>query len=118
VKILFDHNLPRRFRRLLPVHEIATTREMGWETLENGALLKAAADAGFDAFVSIDKKIEHEQNLMTLPLPVIVIDAPSNTLAALAPFAPFLIELLKSPLERVLLIIEPSGSVRRLILPR
>jgi hypothetical protein len=91
---------------------------MGWETLENGALLKAAADAGFDAFVSIDKKIEHEQNLMTLPLPVIVIDAPSNTLAALAPFAPFLIELLKSPLERVLLIIEPSGSVRRLILPR
>lgn len=63
MRVLFDHNVDRRFRRFLPGHLVSTTREMGWETLANGELLKAAADAGFAVFVSIDKKIEHQQNL-------------------------------------------------------
>jgi hypothetical protein len=118
VKLLFDHNVDRRFRRHISGHEISTTREMGWETLGNGALLKAAANAGFEVFVSIDKKIEHEQNLRTLPLPIVIIDAPSNALPALVPFAPFLLDLLKAPLDRILFILEPTGSVRRLSAPR
>lgn len=78
MRILFDHNVDRRFRKHLPGHEIQTTREKGWEKLANGMLLKEAADAGFEAFVSMDKKLEHEQNLKTLPLPVILIDSVSN----------------------------------------
>jgi hypothetical protein len=105
VKLLFDHNVDRRFRRHISGHEISTTREMGWEALENGALLKAAADGRFEAFVSIDKKIEHEQNLKTLPLPVVIIDAPSNALPALIPFAPLLLDLFKTPLDRLLFVV-------------
>jgi hypothetical protein len=56
LKVLFDHNVDRRFRKRLPGHEIKTTREMRWETLLNGALLQAAAGGGFEAFISIDKK--------------------------------------------------------------
>jgi predicted nuclease of predicted toxin-antitoxin system len=118
VRVLFDHNLPRRFRYLLPNHEVHTTREMGWEEFENGVLLNAAAKASFDVFVSVDKNIEYEQNLLTLPLPVAVVNAPSNALAALLPFAPFLLELLDTSLDRLLYVIEPTGTVLRLTTPR
>ncbi len=90
---------------------------MRWETLGNGALLKSAA-AKFDVFVSIDKNIEHEQNLKTPPLPVVIIDAPSNALPALIPFAPFLLDLLKPPLDRLLYVVESTGRVNRLKSPR
>jgi hypothetical protein len=94
LKVLFDHNVPKRFRREIFGHEVSTTREMGWSTLAHGVLLKAAAQGGFGAFMSIDKKLEHEQNLKLLPLPVIVIDSVSNTLPAVLPFAPAILELL------------------------
>jgi predicted nucleotidyltransferase component of viral defense system len=66
VKVLFDHNLPRRLREHLPGHEIRTAREMKWEQLRNGALLSAASEARFEVFVTIDKQLEHQQNLRTL----------------------------------------------------
>ena len=69
MKILFDHNLPRRLREHLPGHEIRTTREMKWEQLRNGALMSVAAATGFEVFVTIDKQIEHQQNLATLARP-------------------------------------------------
>lgn len=118
MKVLLDHNLPRRFRQLLANHEVRTTREMGWEEYKNGSLLSAAGNAGFGAFVSIDKNIEHEQNLLMLPLPTVVINAPSNALPARVPFAPYLCELLKLPLDRMLYIIEPTAVVVRLTAPR
>jgi len=118
LKLLFDHNVDRRFRKHLPGHDIKTTREMRWETLTNNVLLKIAADAGFDAFLSTDKTLEHEQNLLTLPLPIIVLDSISNALPALIPFAPILLDLLNSPLDRSLYIIQPNGVVLRLTSPR
>jgi hypothetical protein len=118
LKVLLDHNVDRRFRKHLPGHEIKTTREMRWETLANGMLLKAAADGGFDALISIDKKLEHEQNLRTLPLPVIVLDSISTALPALVPFAPFVLDLFRSPLDRILYIVQSNGGVLRLTAPR
>ena len=118
MKILFDHNVPRRLAGLLTGHLVLTTRAMGWEKLGIGALLKAAGGAAFEAFLSIDKNIEYEQNLRSLPLPVIVIDGRSNALPVLVPFVPSLLDLCRSPLERVLYIVEPNGTVLRLVSPR
>jgi hypothetical protein len=91
---------------------------MGWEAMANGRLLRTAHSAGFEAIISTDKNIEHEQNLATLPLQVIVIDAPSNALPALLPFVPHLLELLGSSLNPALYILRPDGSVTRLTSPR
>jgi hypothetical protein len=118
VKILFDHNLPRRLRDHLPGHQISTTREMKWEQLRNGELMSIAAQAGFEVLVTIDKKIEHQQNLAALVLPIVVVDGKSNALPALVPFAPFLRELFASSLERLLYIVEEGGNVLRLNEPR
>lgn len=111
MKCLFDHNVDRRLRRHLPGHEIRTTKEKGWQKLGNGVLLQAAADAGFDVFLSIDKKLEYEQNLKKLPMTVIVIDSISNALPELLPFVVPLLELLKSPLERGLYLIQSDAAI-------
>ena len=118
MRILFDHNLPRRFREQLPEHDVRTAREMKWEQLRNGALLSAASDAGFDAFLTIDKQLEHQQNLAALALPVVVLDGESNALPALLPFAPFIHDVLATPLECALYIVQESGRVLRLKAPR
>lgn len=86
MRILLDHCMPEKFRVLLPGHEVATTAEMGWESLTNGNLLRAAA-ARFDVILTVDKGIRHQQNLRALPLAVILIRAKSNSLASLEAFA-------------------------------
>ena len=58
MKILFDHCLPRRFRRSFPSHEIRTTAEQKWDRLRNGKLLAVAATE-FDVFLTIDKNLKH-----------------------------------------------------------
>jgi len=98
--------------------EIRTAREMKWEQLRNGELISAAAQAGFEAFVTIDKQLEHQQNLSTLVMPVVIVDGKSNALPALLAFAPFLSDLLASPLDRVLYIVEETGNVLQLKEPR
>ncbi len=118
MKVLFDHNVDRRLRRHLAGHAVSTTREMRWESFSNGVLLQAAADAGFEAFSSIDKKLEFEQNLQKLPLPIVIIDSRSNALPALVPFAPFILGLLATPIIPMLYVIEENGSVLRLTAPR
>ena len=118
MKILFDHNLPRRLREYLPGHEIRTTREMKWEQLRNGALMSIAAGAGFEVFITIDKQIKHQQNLAALALAIVVVDGKSNALPALLPFTPFLRDLFASSLERALYIVEEGGSVHALREPR
>jgi hypothetical protein len=117
LKVLFDHNVNRRLRRHLIGHDIKTTQQMGWDRLENGVLLQAAAPE-FDAFLSFDKKMEYEQNLLTLPLPVILVDSISNALPASLPFVPFILALLNSPLDRAMYIIKADGTVVRLAAPR
>ncbi len=55
MKVLFDHNVPRKLRRFLPGHEIRTADEMGWAELSNGRLLSAAEKNGFDLMVTATK---------------------------------------------------------------
>lgn len=118
MKILFDHNVDRRFRKHLPAHVVRTAREMSWDSLGNGALLRAAASGNFVAIVTIDKDIEFEQNLRALPLAVVVLDVKSNALPLLLPLARPLSDLLLTPLDHALYVIERSGAVVKLTAPR
>lgn len=113
MRVLFDHNVDRRFRAYMTGHQVVTAREQGWERLTNGKFLRAAADAGFDGILSIDKKLRFEQNLDKLPIAVIVLDSISNALPALVPFAPFVLNLLSKPLSKVLYLIETDGRISR-----
>jgi len=73
VRILFDHNVPKKLRSLLPGHYVITSREMGWDILKNGDLMTVAEDNGFEAMVTGDKGISHQQNLKGRGLTLVVL---------------------------------------------
>jgi len=60
--VLLDENLPQKLRLLLSGHDVRTTGYQGWSGLTNGALLKAAEEAGFEVLVTADQGIRYQQN--------------------------------------------------------
>lgn len=50
---------------------------MGWSTLENGSLLSVAEEHGFDVFITADKNLKYQQNLVGRSLSVIVLSTTS-----------------------------------------
>jgi len=85
VKLLLDENLPQQMRLELPGHDVFTVSYMKWSGIENGALLRLAAEAGFDAVITNDHGLEYEQNLQSLPVAVVVLMLPSNTIESIRP---------------------------------
>jgi hypothetical protein len=71
--ILFDHGTPRGIARALAGHTVKEARAQGWDTLNNGDLLKAAEDAGFDVLLTTDKNLRHQQNLQGRQLAIVVL---------------------------------------------
>jgi hypothetical protein len=114
LNILFDHNVNRHFARHLKEQNIKTAREMGWDKLVNGELLAAAAEAEFEALLSLDKNLRHQQNLNTLPIAIVVLDSVSNALSALIPFATHAQTLFAGTLEKCFYLIKPDGQIIRL----
>ena len=113
MRVLLDHCVPRRFGGLLRGHEVRTAFEMGWASLSNGVLLAQARDA-FDLFITVDQNVQFQQNLMNLPLPVVILMAPDNRLETLTPLAPTLLNILAEPVVRELIRIESPERVVRL----
>jgi predicted nuclease of predicted toxin-antitoxin system len=96
VRVLLDENLPRNLKRHLPAEiEVVTVRERGWSGKQNGVLLRDTA-AEFDAFLTTDQGIPHQQNLSGLDLGVILLRAKSNRLVDLLPLVPQINEALGS----------------------
>src|SRR5580692_7268831 len=95
MKVLLDENLPHELRSLLmPTHDVFTVSYLGWSALENGELLAKAASEHFDVMVTKDQGIEHEQNLVNLPVAVVVLRAKSNKIDDIHPLVPELLAAL------------------------
>ena len=89
MRLLLDEAVPRRLARALANHDVRTVVEMGWSGVKNGNLLALAAPH-FDALITIDKNLPHQQNLAELPVSVVLLDAPSVALAELLGLVPAL----------------------------
>jgi hypothetical protein len=74
--ILFDQGTPVPIRPFLKEHTVQTTAERGWDTLENGELLRAAEAAGFDVLVTPDKNMRYQQNLTVRTIALVVLGNP------------------------------------------
>ena len=94
MKILLDENLPVPLRHKIPGHDVSTVRFMKWLKVKNGRLLALAASHGFEALVTLDQGIEQQQNLVTLPLAIVILHARSNKLEDVEPLVPKLLEAL------------------------
>ena len=95
MRILLDESLPRDLRDELSGHSVTTVREAGWAGLKNGELL-AQARGRFDVLLTADSNLEHQQNLQTLPVSVVVLVAVTNKLEDLKPLVPQLLARLAS----------------------
>ncbi|MCX6591681.1 MAG: hypothetical protein NTZ56_09165 [Acidobacteria bacterium] len=71
--ILFDHGAPRGVARSLRGHTIITAKSRGWNRLANGALLKAAEEAGVDLLFTTDQGIRYQQNLSHRRIAIVVL---------------------------------------------
>lgn len=87
MKLLLDENLPARLKGAFPEHDISTVREQGWNGISNGNLLKLMLEYDFEALITFDKNLKHQQNFDKYPVRVIVLSAPSNQYKHLLPLA-------------------------------
>ena len=85
MRVLFDTCVPRPLRKSLPGHDVKTTQEMGWDRLRNGDLIQMAEES-FDALVTSDQNLKHQQNLTARKLGVVVL--PTNHLPSVLQLAP------------------------------
>ena len=63
MRVLFDHGTPSGIAAWLVDHKVTESRELGWEKLSNGELLRVAENAGFEVLLTTDKNIALQQNL-------------------------------------------------------
>jgi uncharacterized protein DUF5615 len=84
VRILLDENLPHDLISELGGHEVGTVQGLGWAGVKNGELLRRATGQ-VDAFLTMDRKLEHEHDLGALSFGVVVIRARSNRVQDLRP---------------------------------
>jgi hypothetical protein len=75
LKILFDGNTPAPLARFLRGHEVVRADELGWQGLENGALLDAAEQAGFDLLLTCDQNVRYQQNFTGRKLALVVLSS-------------------------------------------
>lgn len=75
MKVLLDEDLPHQLRHYIPNHEVFTVSYMGWKGLKNGELLGTAEEAGFEVFVTGDKKLSSQQNLTGRKVAAVVLSA-------------------------------------------
>lgn len=93
-RVLLDACVPKRLARELIGFEVQHATELGWGDLDDGPLLDAAAGR-FEAFITVDKSIPHQQALSHRPFAVLVLHAKTNRIVDLLPLVPKLRAVLK-----------------------
>ncbi|MGH7628846.1 MAG: DUF5615 family PIN-like protein [Gemmatimonadales bacterium] len=88
MRVLIDESVPRQLAPELRGHEARTVVELGWAGLENGTLLRRAAAHGFQAFITMDRNLQYQQNIGRLALGVILLRAADNRVETLSPLIP------------------------------
>ena len=95
MRVLLDECVDWRLARDIVGHDVKTARQMGWTTITNGELLALAAEH-FDVFITVDRNLSFQQNLVSVSIAVVVLQAKTNRLADLRPLVPTLLSAIVS----------------------
>ena len=63
MKILLDECVPVRLHQYLPGFKVSSISKEKWTSFKNGKLINKAISAGFDLMITVDKNLQHQQNL-------------------------------------------------------
>ena len=94
MRLLLDENLPKRLKQDLAEHEIYTVRDRQWNGIKNGELLKLLLENSFDALLTYDKNLQHQQNFSKYTITVFVLTAKINQYKELTKLTPKIKEYL------------------------
>ncbi len=86
MRVLLDESVPRQIAAELRGHEVQTVVQAGWAGVQNGELLRRAVAAGFPVLITMDRNLEHQQNIARSALALLVIlarDSRVETVTAL-----------------------------------
>jgi hypothetical protein len=86
MRLLLDEQFPLDFVQALAGPTVLHVHTLGWAGVKNGELLRRAAGA-CDAFVTLDRKLQYQQNVKILPFGIVLVRAPSNRMSDLVPLA-------------------------------
>ena len=96
--LLLDENLPKKLKNDFPGHQVFTIKEQGWNGLKNGILLEKLLENNFNALITYDKNLQHQQNFKKYPVTVFVLSARINKYSVLTKLSPKILDFLSRPL--------------------
>ena len=102
MRVLLDESVDWRLGREIAAHDVKTARQMGWTTIRNGELLALASEQ-FDVFVTVDRNLSFQQDIVSFSIAVVVLQARTNRLADLRLLAPSLLSAIEAT---------PSGTAK------
>ena len=85
MKVLLDEMLPIGLRELLTEHDVVTAGYAGLAGIPNGQMIEGAIAADFDVILTLDRGIQHQQNLDRYPIGFVLID--DNEVDLIKPYA-------------------------------
>ena len=113
MRILLDNCVNAQIVTFFKGHEVKTCIEMRWAHLNNGQLL-AQASTQFDVFVTTDKNIRYQQNLQTLPIPILELNSKDTRIEGLKLLEPFIPQALQQLKEYWFAAVHPDGKIEAL----
>lgn len=90
MRVLLDESVPHDLLLHLTGFDAATVQPLGWAGRKNGALLCAAVEAGFQVLVTVDRRLEYQQNIPKSGLGLIALNSRSTRMPDLLPLIPVL----------------------------
>jgi len=82
MKILLDENIDPRLKNYIDTTNnkitITSVKDMNWLGMKNGELLSRAVENEFDIFISADKQIKYQQNLLKYGINFILLKLQKN----------------------------------------
>ena len=77
----------------IPGHAVDTVSGSGWTGIKNGELLRRMSGQ-YDVLVIMDRSIQFQQRISTLPFGIVLVRAPSNRMQHLKPLVPSILSAL------------------------
>ena len=87
MRVLLDESVPRQLAAELRGHDVQTVVQLGWTGVQNGELLRRGAAAGFEVLVTMDRNLEHQQNIARAGLALLVVIARNSRIETVLPLA-------------------------------
>ena len=81
MKILLDESIDVRLKKQFAEYECFTVKDMDWNGVKNGTLLRNCENNEFGVLITTDWNLNSQQNISAYNVKVIVLIAVDNTLS-------------------------------------